>query len=83
MFVCCRLLTVGGHEETGVDLLGVTEVRLDLLPAGIELSLMDPARFDVEHVETDLTVTGEEKKQSLVCQKFKKHFGLQTDMFIF
>lgn len=54
--VCCHLLTVGGHEETSVDLFGVAEVWLDLIPTGIELSLMDAARFDVQHVETELPI---------------------------
>ena len=55
--VCCRLLTVGGHEEAGVDLFGVTEVWLHLRTTDIELPLMDAAGFDVQHVETDLPVT--------------------------
>lgn len=56
---CCYVLTVGGHEEAGVDLLGVAEVWLDLLPAGIKLPLMDAAGFDVQHVITDLPITAE------------------------
>lgn len=51
-------LTVRRHEEAGVDLFGVAEVRLNLLPCGIKPPLMDAARFDVEHVVTDLRVTG-------------------------
>lgn len=56
---CRYVLTVGGHEEAGVDLLGVAEVWLDLLPAGIKLPLMDAAGFDVQHVVTDLPITAE------------------------
>lgn len=65
----CHLLTVGGHEETGVDLFGVTKVWLNLLSAGIKLPLMDKAGFDVQHIETDLlmTVGKKQEKQSAVC----------------
>ena len=55
--VCCDELTVGGHEEALVDLFGVAEVWLDLLPAGIKPPLVDAAGFDVQNVETDLTET--------------------------
>lgn len=51
------VLTIGRHEETSVDFFGVTEVWLNLLPTGIELPLMDAAGFDVQHIETDLSVT--------------------------
>lgn len=50
-------LTVGRHEETSVDLFSVTKVRLDFLPAGVELPLMDATGLDVEQVETNLTGT--------------------------
>ncbi len=52
--VCCFLLTVGGHEETSIDLFGVAEVWLDLFATSIKLPLMDAARFDVQHIETSL-----------------------------
>lgn len=48
------VLTVGGHEESGVDLSGVAEVGLDLVPARVELPVVDPPGSDVEHVEPDL-----------------------------
>lgn len=50
----CALLTVGGHEEASVDLSGVTEVWLDLLPSSIEPPLVDADGSDVQHVETEL-----------------------------
>lgn len=65
--VCCFLLTVGGHEEASVDLFGVTEVWLNLFPAGIELPLMDAAGFDVEYRETDLPMTAGKKQQKQKC----------------
>lgn len=68
--VCCHLLTVGGHEETSVDLFGVTEVWLNLLPAGIELPLMDAAGFDVQHIETDLSMTAGHKATETKCCLF-------------
>lgn len=52
------VLTVGGHEETSVDLFGVTEVWLDLVAAHIELPLVDAAGFDVEHIKTVLLTIG-------------------------
>lgn len=52
------VLTVGGHEETSVDLFGVTEVWLNLIAAGIELPLMDAAGFDIQHIKTVLLMTG-------------------------
>lgn len=52
------VLTVGGHEETSVDLFGVTEVWLDLVAADIELPLVDAAGFDVEHIKTVLLTIG-------------------------
>lgn len=48
-------LTVGRHEETSVDLFGVTKVWLDLLPTGIKLPLVDATGLDVKHIETNLT----------------------------
>lgn len=38
-----------------VDLLGVTEVWLDLLAAAVKLPLMDATGFDVQHIVADLT----------------------------
>lgn len=52
------VLTVGRHEETSVDLFGVTKVWFDLVAAGIELSLMDAAGFDIQHIKTVLLMTG-------------------------
>lgn len=49
-------LTVGGHKEACVDLSGVAEVRLHLLPTDFEFPLMDASGFDVQHVETYLTL---------------------------
>lgn len=51
----CGLLTVRGHEVASGDLLGVTEVWLDLLATGIKLPLMDATGFDVQHIVADLT----------------------------
>lgn len=54
-----------------VDLFGVTEVWLDLHPAGIKLPLMDATGFDVKHIVTDLTTTATttsgDRSKSLVC----------------
>lgn len=58
--VCCFLLTVGGHEETSVDLFGVAEVWLNLLPAAFKLPLVDATGFDVQHKETGLPVKQQE-----------------------
>lgn len=62
--VYCFPLTVGGHEEASVDLFGVAEVWLNLFPAGIKLPPVNAAGFDVQHVETDLPATEEEKKSN-------------------
>lgn len=62
----CYGLTEGGHEVAGVDLPGVTEVWLDLLPAGIKSALVDAPGFDVQHVETALTTTANNKMWFLV-----------------
>lgn len=64
------VLTVGGHEETSVDLLGVTEVRLDLVAAGIKPSPMDAAGFDVQHVEAALSTTRSKTKSLYNCTLF-------------
>lgn len=37
-----------------VDLLGVTEVWLHLVAAGIKLPLMDATGFDVQHIVAEL-----------------------------
>lgn len=47
-----------------VDLFGVTEVWLDLLPASIKLPLMDATGFDVQHTITDLTATSGERSKN-------------------
>lgn len=60
---------------TSVDLLGVTEVWLYLVAAGIKLPLMDATGFDVQHIVAELRSKmvaamcgGEkEKKKSSVC----------------
>lgn len=69
------LLTVGGHEETSVDLFGVTEVWLDLVAAGIELPLMNAAGFYIQHTKTVLLMKG--RGQSLcVCLCFEFAFSI-------
>lgn len=63
-----------------VDLFGVTEVWLNLLPAGIKLPLMDATGFDVQHIVTDLTTTtttgGERGKRNKVYFVFGSVFNV-------
>lgn len=64
-----------------VDLFGVTEVWLDLLPASIKLPLMDATGFDVQHIITDLTTTSGERSKNL--KKFSLFLALCFCLFRF